>query len=196
MEVGVFAGAHHVNYYFTENIFGNANKATYNHVIPSVGVSTRYIFANSLEQFALSLSAQYQHKKIEHSYKLGKSWLISDTFNSSNILMAANFRYSIPFIGQVRPYISGGPVLKYYVDPGISLKKEVFDYEGDLVTGQDYHFEFSTFVPGMSFALGATYQRFNFEVRYYRESANEFSKKQGSIRTNSLSLLAYYNIVY
>lgn len=197
----VFAGVHHANYYFSENIYGNNNEGSYSRLVPSLGLNVSYIFPNSLEQFSLSLSTQYQHQKIDYSYRIGKSWEISDEFNSSNILMAVNFRYSIPFIGKIRPYISAGPILKCLIDPGLAKKKKVFDYEGDLITSRDDHFEFSAFVPGGSAGIGIEHQRFNFEVRYYRDSTNELSEgklsgRKGSIKTNSLSVLVYYNILY
>lgn len=195
----VFAGAHLTTFYSSDYIYGRDNVGTFSRLIPSLGLNVDYIFPRSLEQFSISSSLQYQHQQIDRSYRVGKSWQISDKYDLNHMLLAINFRYTIPFIGQARPYLSAGPNLKYFMNPSMTKRRDILNYEKEVSSSQENYFEYAPFVPGFSIGVGTEYKRFNFEVRYYKDSNKQLIESSilgvnGSIRATSLSTLLYYNI--
>lgn len=193
----LIGGLNFTQYNLSESILGRSNEVEFSQVLASVGLGINYIFPKSLGKYGLTSTILFNPMNASRSYRIGKSWLITDDFSLNSIHWSAYFRYTLPFSEEVRPYISVGPTLSYMIGPKLTRKKEILDSNGDATLSQDFEFQFSNKIFGASIAVGAAWNRFNIEVRYLRHSTNELSDSnysQGTLSFSSLSSFLYYRI--
>lgn len=160
-------------------------------VVPVFGLGLNYAFPRGLGKYGLSSSIIYNHQEVEGIYDVSSRRSYVDEYKLHTIQLFGAFRYAPPVSFKFKPYVSAGPSLIYFIDPKLVKSQRVYYTSGRVTQNSSGEYGFQKLMGGATLSLGASWNKYAFEVRIHRELANGHAGDGRSRASHFAGLLSY-----